>query len=122
MRRFVHALIGLTVLAVPVAAVAQSEIPPPIVQSLQGPENAPTYNAWLGAAAGASVAVIGVNAWTGGALLAPAVGPVLSGVLGGAWLGAAAAPPLSVPAIFETTTLAASGISGALFGYWLGDR
>ncbi|HEY9568200.1 MAG TPA: hypothetical protein VIR38_08925, partial [Thalassobaculum sp.] len=87
---------------------------------------------WVGAIAGASVAIIGMNAWIAGALLTPAVGPALSGVLGGAWLGLVSATPAtaqalsaqaaSTQALFQTTTLAATGVSGALVGYWLGNR
>lgn len=121
-RSLIHASLGLMILTAPVAAAAQSEMPPPIVQSLAGVEVAPTYSPWLGAVAGTAVAIVGVNAWTGGALLAPTVGPALSAVLGGAWLGTAAVPPLSAQALFETTTLVASGVSGALIGYWIGNR
>jgi len=121
-RRVVHALVGLTFLVAPGVATAQPEIPPPIVQSLEGPESPPDYSPWVGAIAGASVAVIGLNAWTGGALLTPTLGPALSGVLGGAWLGVAAVAPVSAQAIFETTTLVASGVSGSMIGYWLGAR
>src|SRR3546814_16560733 len=54
---------------------------------------------WVGAIAGASVAIIGMNAWTAGALLTPAVGPALSGVLGGAWLGLVSATPATAQAL-----------------------
>lgn len=122
MRPIVHALAGLTILIAPCAAAAQSEIPPPIVQSLEGPETQSNYSPWLGAVAGASVAIIGLNAFTAGALLAPTVGPTLSGLLGGAWLGVAAVPAPSAQAIFETTTLVASGVTAGIFGYWVGDH
>lgn len=121
-RRVLHAMVGLTLLAVPTVATAQTEIPPPVVQSLKGPESPEAGTPWLGAAAGAAIAVVGLNALTGGALLTPAVGPTLSGVLGGAWLGTAALPPLSAQALFETTAAVASGVSGGLVGYWLADR
>lgn len=122
MRSLIHASLGLMILTAPVTAAAQSDMPPPIVQSLAEVAAAPTYSPWLGAVAGTTVAIVGVNAWTGGALLAPTVGPALSAVLGGTWLGTAAVPPLSAQALFETTTLVASGVSGALVGYWIGSR
>lgn len=121
-RGLIHAAVGLAMLAGPVAATAQTEIPPPIVQSLEGPETKPESSPWVGAIAGAAIAVVGVNAWTGGAMLAPAVGPALSGILGGYWLGAAAMPPLAAQAVFETTSLVTAGVSGSLVGYWLGGR
>lgn len=121
-RHVAHIIVGLTVLAAPAAATAQTEVPPPIVQSLKGPETKSPSAPWLGAAAGTAIAVVGLNAWTGGALLTPAVGPALSGVLGGVWLGTAALPPLSAQALFETTSLVAAGVSGGLIGYWIANR
>src|SRR3546814_19334516 len=79
---------------------------------------------WVGAIAGASVAIIGMNAWTAGALLTPAVGPALPGVLGGAWLGLVSATPAtaqalsaqaaSTQALFPTPTPAATRVSGRI--------
>ena len=103
----------------PALAVAQSEIPPPIVKTLDDPEIPDPYSPWLGAVAGTTVAVVSVNVWTGGALLAPAVGPALSGVLGGAWLGTAAMVPLAAQSLFQTTTLFATGLAGGGLGYWM---
>ena len=118
-RHCVLIVAGLIALAGPTPAVAQNDIPPPIVKTLADPEIPDTYSPWLGAVAGATVATIGVNMWTGGALLAPAIGPAFSGMLGGAWLGTAAMLPLASQSLFQTTTLIATGIAGCSIGYWM---
>lgn len=118
-RHYVLILAGLIALSAPTLAAAQSDIPPPVVQTLAEPEIPDVYSPWLGAFAGATVATIGVNMWTGGALLAPAIGPAFSGVLGGAWLGTAAMLPLASQSLFQTTSLIAIGITGGGIGYWL---
>lgn len=77
---------------------------------------------WVGAIAGTTVAIIGVNAWTGGALLAPTLGPVISGTLGGSWLGLSALTPIGTQSLLVNTTLIASGVAGGLFGHWLSSQ
>lgn len=119
MRGSVYLLVGMLLLTVPALARAQSDIPPPVVKSLNDPEIADPYSPWLGAVAGTTVAVVGVNIWTGGALLTPAVGPALSGLLGGAWIGPAAMMPLAAQSLFQTTTLFATGLVGGGLGYWM---
>ncbi|GHD49223.1 hypothetical protein GCM10017083_21230 [Thalassobaculum fulvum] len=122
MQRVLCLLIGLLIVSAPGLAAAQTDIPPPVVQSLTSPETPTTYRPWIGATAGTTIAVIGVNAWTGGALLAPALGPALSGILGGYWLGMSALTPLSAQGVFQTTSLIAVGVAGGVFGHWLGSR
>lgn len=122
MRHIVYVLVGFLVLAAPGAASAQSEVAPPVVQSLHDPATPTRYSPWIGAVAGTTLALVGVNAWTGGALLAPALGPALSGVLGGSWLGLSALTPLGAQAVFQTTSLIAVGVSGGVIGHWLGSR
>ena len=122
MRPIVLVLLGLLILAMPGAASAQAEIPPPVVQSLHDPVTEAYLSPWVGAAAGASAAIIGMNVWTGGALLAPALGPTFSGILGGSWLGLSALTPIGANAVFQTTSLVAVGVSGGLFGHWLGSE
>lgn len=122
MRRAAFLLIGFVMLASPGVAVAQSDLPPPVVESLQSPQTRTNYRPWLGATAGAAAAIVGVNAWTGGALLAPVLGPALSGLAGGSWLGLSALTPLGAQAFFQTTTVFAAGVAGGLFGHWLGSR
>lgn len=122
MGRVISVLFGLMILAAPGAVSAQSAIAPPVVQSMSDPAEPARYGPWIGAIAGTTAAVVGVNAWTGGALLAPSVGPALSGVLGGSWLGLSALTPLGAQAAFVTTSLVSVGLAGGVFGYWLGDR
>lgn len=117
-----NGVVVVSLVAVPGVAGAQTETPPPVVQSLADARGPSSYSPWLGAAAGTAVALVGVNAWTGGALLTPAVGAGVSSILGGAWLGAAALPPLSAQSLFETTTLLASGLVGGGVGYWLAGK
>lgn len=122
MRPIVIFILGLLIVAAPAAASAQSEIAPPVVQSLHDPEEIRHITPWIGAAAGTTVAIIGVNVWTGGALLAPALGPALSATLGGSWLGLSALTPVGARAVFETTSLIAVGVAGGVFGHWLGSQ
>lgn len=127
MRRVVLVLLGILVLAVPGAASAQAtapmtSMPPPIVQSLQDPATPMRYGRWIGAIAGTTVAIVGVNAWTGGALLAPVIGPAVSGMLGGSWFGVTAMNPLAAQGLFQTTSLIAYGVAGGIVGHWLGSR
>ena len=114
--------LAFLIMATPMAASAQTDIAPPVVQSLQDPMVAMTVTPWIGAVAGSTLAIIGVNAWTGGALLAPTLGPMVSGVLGGSWLGLFALSPLGTRALLENTTLVAAGVGGGVFGHWLGSR
>ena len=127
MRRVVLVLLGILVLSIPGTASAQAtapmtSMPPPVVQSLEDPVTVIRYSRWIGAIAGTTVAIVGVNAWTGGALLAPAIGPALSGILGGSWLGVSAMNPLAAQGLFQTTSLIAYGVAGGVVGHWLGNR
>ncbi|MEQ8813273.1 hypothetical protein [Thalassobaculum sp.] len=122
MRQVVVAFLAFLIAATPMAASAQADIAPPVVQSLEDPKVVMTVAPWIGAVAGSALAIVGVNAWTGGALLAPTLGPVVSGVLGGSWLGLSALTPIGTRALLENTTLIAVGVSGGLFGHWLGSR
>lgn len=127
MRRIVLILLGALMLSVPGTGSAQTTapmttMPPPIVQSLNDPAGPMQYGRWIGAIAGSTVAIVGINAWTGGALLAPAVGPALSGLIGGTWLGLSAMTPLAAQGFFQTSSLVAYGIAGGVVGHWLGSR
>lgn len=123
MRR-VLLVFGLIVLMFPAAAVAQPEIPPPLVQTLREP-GAPArawLGGWVGGILGSTIALVGVNSLTGGALLTPVIGAGASAVLGGAWLGTMAAPAIAAQPIFESVTLATTGVAGGVAGYWLATR
>jgi len=122
--RRVLLVLGLIVLMTPATAVAQTDIPPPVVQTLREP-GAPArgwLRGWVGGIVGSSITLIGVNSLTGGALLTPVVGVGASAVLGGAWLGTMAVPAVAAQPIFESATLVATGLAGGIAGYWLATR